>query len=76
MAETIDDPASITPSTWAGRKAALKSRHVGDDDPRVVECDEQLALHRVSRVIAAEAAHLTRPAVDRLVASLQQAVAS
>lgn len=69
------DPASKRPSSWVSRLGALKSRQVPDDDPRVIECREALAFHRVRHSIEVDAGELSRPGVDRLVAALRQAVA-
>lgn len=76
MAHTTSvDPASRTASGWAARHAALKSRAVPDDDPRVIECREALAYHRVRRSISAEVGRLSRAGADRLAADLREAVA-
>ena len=69
------DPASRSASGWSARLAALKSRQVPDTDPRVVECREALAYWRISRAVDAEAGHLGRPGVDRLVSQLRGAAA-
>jgi environmental stress-induced protein Ves len=41
----------------------------------VVECREALAYWRISRAVDAEAGHLGRPGVDRLVSQLRGAAA-
>ena len=55
---TNTDPASRSAASWNGTLAALKSRQVPDDDPRVIECLAALAFWRCKRVIDAEAPHL------------------
>jgi hypothetical protein len=55
---TDADPASRSAASWNGTLAALKSRQVPDDDPRVAECLAALAFWRCKRVIDAEAEHL------------------
>ena len=52
------DPASRSAGSWNGTLAALKSRKVPEEDPRVIECREALAFWRCKRVIDAEAGHL------------------
>lgn len=52
------DPASRSASSWGARLAALRSRHVTDDDPRAAECLAALAFWRCKRVLDAEAPHL------------------
>ena len=69
---TNSDPASRSAGSWNGRLAALKSREVPETDPRVIECREALAFHRVRRAVDAEAGRLSRPGVDRLVSQLRQ----
>jgi hypothetical protein len=51
-------PGSRPAASWQARHAAFKSRGVSDDDPRVRECLEALAYHRVRRVLDAEITHL------------------
>jgi hypothetical protein len=53
-ARATSDPASRTAGQWASRRAALLSRQVSADDPRVRECDEALAFWRVRRVLDKE----------------------
>jgi hypothetical protein len=48
------DPASRSAPSWSARRAALKSRQVPDDDPRLIECDAALAYWRCRRVIDTE----------------------
>ncbi|WP_078325174.1 hypothetical protein [Mycobacteroides salmoniphilum] len=48
------DPASRPAPSWSARLAALKSRQVPDDDPRVVECNAALAYWRCRRIIDTE----------------------
>jgi hypothetical protein len=64
------DPASRSASSWAATLAALKSRAVPEDDPRIIECRQALAYHRVQRAINAETGQLSRPGVNRLVSQL------
>lgn len=52
------DPASRSAASWNGTLAALRSRQVPDDDPRVMECLAALAFWRCKRVIETEAPHL------------------
>jgi hypothetical protein len=52
------DPASRSASSRNGTLAALRSRQVPDDDPRVIECLAALAFWRCKRVIDTEAPHL------------------
>lgn len=73
--EVSADPASRSASSWAGTLAALKSRAVPDDDPRVIAAREGLSYHRVHRAVAAETGQLSRAGVDRLVLALREAVA-
>lgn len=72
----VVDPASRTASSWSARLAALKSRHVPDDDPRIIECREGLAYWRVRRSIDAERGQLSRAGVDRLRGQLSGAVSA
>jgi hypothetical protein len=72
---TVTDPASRSAASWSGRLAYLYSRGRGDDDPDVIECREALAYWRISRAVDAEAGHLGRPGVDRLVSQLRGAAA-
>lgn len=48
---STSNPAKRSASQWSARKAVLKSRHLSDDDPDIVECDEALAYWRVRRAI-------------------------
>jgi hypothetical protein len=74
MTRTLtSDPADMTPIIAQGRLGALKSRGVADDDPRVVECRQVLAYHRVHRAIDAEAGQLSPQGVDELVGQLRAA---
>lgn len=70
------DPESRDRPSWQGRLAVLKSRAVPDDDPRVIECREALAYHRVHKAIGAETGQLSRAGVDRLVAQLRSAASA
>ncbi|WP_078313533.1 hypothetical protein [Mycobacteroides chelonae] len=47
----FDDPGRRGPTSWVSRKAALKSRNVPDDDPRIIECDAALAYWKCRRII-------------------------
>jgi hypothetical protein len=69
------DPASRTPAQWSARLAALKSRAVPDDDPRVAECVAALSYWRCRRVIDAERGSLVPDHLDALVSQLREAVA-
>lgn len=71
---SIADPASRSASSWAASLAALKSRHVPDDDHRVIEARHALSYHRVHRAIDAERGQLNRAGADRLRAQLAEAV--
>jgi hypothetical protein len=68
------DPASRSASGWAARHAALKSRQVPEDDPRVIECLAALAFWRCKRVIDTEAAHLVPEHADTLAELLREGV--
>ena len=68
------DPESRDRGTWVGRLAVLKSRGAPYDDPRVIECRQALAYHRVHRAVAAETGQLSRAGVDRLVVQPREAV--
>jgi hypothetical protein len=58
MAETVvTDPRERTAASWSGTLAALKSRDVPDDDPRVVEAQAALSFHRLKRVVDLEVAN-------------------
>ena len=70
----ITDPASRSASSWSATLAALKSRDVPDDDPRVIEARNALAYHRVHRAIDAERGNLNRAGADRLRAAISLAV--
>jgi len=48
------DPASRSAPSWAARRAALKSRQVPDDDPRIRECNSALSYWRVRRILDTE----------------------
>lgn len=50
------DPERLSASSWSARHAALKSRNVSDDDPRVVEAQAALSYHRLVRVVRSEQA--------------------
>lgn len=70
-------PPQVVPATvWQGRKAAMRSRGVPDDDPRIVECDEWMAYHRVLRAIQAESGQLSREGVDLLGVALADRLVS
>ena len=69
---TNTDPASRSPGSWNGRLAALKSRQVPDDDPRVAECLAALAFWRCKRVIDAQAPHLVPEHAGALADQLHQ----
>ncbi|OQZ88807.1 hypothetical protein BST11_21020 [Mycobacterium alsense] len=71
--QVATDPESRPSASWAGRLAVLKSRAVPDDDPRIIECRQALAYHRVQRAINAETGQLSRPGVDRLLTQLRGA---
>ncbi|ORL76407.1 hypothetical protein [Prescottella equi] len=45
------DPHVLPPTSWSTRLAALKSRAVPDDDPRVVQCNRALSYWRVKRAV-------------------------
>jgi hypothetical protein len=66
------DPASRTAASWNGTLAALRSRQVPDDDPRVIECLAALAFWRCKRVIDAEAPHLVPEHAGALADQLHQ----
>jgi hypothetical protein len=72
-APTLTDPAEMSSATAQARLGALKSRGVPDDDPRVVECRQSLAYHRVHRAVDREVGELSRPGVERLVSELRAA---
>ncbi len=67
------DPASRPAASWQARYAALKSRQVGDTDPRVTECLSALAYWRCRRVIDAERDHLSPQHVPALSDMLKHA---
>lgn len=73
---TAVDPLSRPAHSWAGRYAAFKSRHIDDNDPRVIECQQARAFHRVARVIDTEAAQLNPASVEALVTYLREAAAT
>jgi hypothetical protein len=67
------DPASRSAVSWSTRYASLKSRQLPDDDPRVRECLEALAFHRVSKVLDAETGRLGPEGVAALTRMLEHA---
>lgn len=69
----LSDPASRSASSWQARIAAYKSRHIPDDDPRIVESRAALAYWHIHKVIAAETGRLSTPGADRLVVMLREA---
>ncbi len=68
----IPTPASRSAASWNGTLAALKSRRVPDDDPRVAECLAALAFWRCRRVIDTEAGHLVPEHAGALADRLRQ----
>ena len=68
------DPASKSRASWVATLANLKSRGAPDTDPQVIACRQGLAYYRARKAIDAEAGQLSAPGVDRLVATLHQAV--
>ena len=66
-------PASRSASGWSARRAALKSRQVPDDDPRMIECDAALAYWRCRRTIDAERDRLDPEHVPALADMLRHA---
>lgn len=74
MAASITvDPASRTAASWASSLAALESRGVSDNDPRVIECHNALGYWRVRRVIDAERGQLAPEYVPALADMLRHA---
>ncbi|OBB38025.1 hypothetical protein [Mycolicibacterium fortuitum] len=71
---TTVDPASRSASSWSALLANLKSRGAPDTDPRVIECRQGLAYHRVLRSVVRDVGELSAPGVDRLVSQLRQGV--
>lgn len=64
-------PPQVVPATvWQGRKAAMKSRGVEDDDPRIVECNQWLAFNRVLKAISDDGEQLSQEGVELLTVSL------
>lgn len=68
------DPALRSAASWNGTLAALKSRQVPDDDPRVIECLAALAFWRCKRVIDTECPHLVPEHADTLAEVLRKGV--
>jgi hypothetical protein len=50
---SASDPASRSAASWQARLAALKSRDVPEDDPRIVEARSALSYHRIAKAIGA-----------------------
>jgi hypothetical protein len=72
--QLINDPASRSASSWAARHAALRSRLVSNDDPRVRECLAALAFWRCKRVIDTERGHLVPEYAEALAELLREGV--
>ncbi|MCH9730839.1 MAG: hypothetical protein K0U84_14385 [Actinomycetia bacterium] len=68
---SLTDPSAFTPSQWAARLAALKSRFAADDDPRVTECRAALSFWRTRRVIDREVDQLAPGGVEALIDRLR-----
>lgn len=58
------DPHVLPPTSWSTRLAALKSRAVPDDDPRVVQCQRALSYWRIKRAVDLEQAVLGNDGVN------------
>ncbi|MGO9153861.1 hypothetical protein [Mycobacterium sp.] len=53
-AAPIFDPASRSPGSWGSSVAALRSRGVSDDDPRMIQARQALSWWRFKRTVDAE----------------------
>jgi len=66
------DPSALPAASWQARYAALRSRQVGDSDPRIAECLAALTFWRCKRVLDREADQLSAPAAHSLAAMLEE----
>ena len=68
------DPAARSAASWQSRYAALKSRQVSDDDPRIIECQSAMSYWRLRRTIEAEVKTglLTQVFADTVLAKLAE----